>query len=97
VPTAGQLILNNAYTKAWRKARQNTLTDAQQRSPLAKVPVRRRRDRQQRRRQPWTGYDPDVALLIALETGYARPVELEPPLRAGRSGVCAKPEEGTPA
>ncbi len=38
VPTAGQPIPNNAYTTAWRKAREAALTDAQQRSPLAKRP-----------------------------------------------------------
>lgn len=38
VPTAGQPVPNNAYTKVWRTARQAALTVAQQRSPLAKVP-----------------------------------------------------------
>lgn len=38
VPTAGQPIPNNAYTTAWRKAREAALTPAQQRSPLAKRP-----------------------------------------------------------
>lgn len=38
VPTAGQPIPNNAYTKVWRDARAAVLTPAQQRSPLAKVP-----------------------------------------------------------
>jgi hypothetical protein len=52
-------------------------------------------ERQQRKRRPWTGYVPDVALRIALEAGYARPVGPGPAvgLRAGRSGVCAKPEK----
>lgn len=38
VPTAGQPVPNNAYTKVWRDARAAALTPAQQRSPLAKVP-----------------------------------------------------------
>jgi integrase len=38
VPTAGQPIPNNAYTKAWRDARERVLTPAQVRSPLARVP-----------------------------------------------------------
>jgi integrase len=38
VPTAGQPIPNNAYTTAWRKAREAALTPAQQRSLLAKRP-----------------------------------------------------------
>jgi integrase len=37
VPTAGQPIPNNAYTKAWRDARERALTTAQVRSPLARV------------------------------------------------------------
>ena len=38
VPTLGQPIPNNTYTKAWRDARKVTLTPAQQRSPLAGRP-----------------------------------------------------------
>jgi hypothetical protein len=38
VPTAGQPIPNNTYTREWRLARQTALTPAQQRSPLARVP-----------------------------------------------------------
>ncbi len=38
VPTAGQPIPNNAYTRVWRKAREKALTPTQQRSPLARVP-----------------------------------------------------------
>jgi integrase len=38
VPTAGRPIPNNAYTTAWRKAREAALTQAQQRSPLARRP-----------------------------------------------------------
>jgi integrase len=37
-PTAGQPLTNNAYGTAWRKAREKTLTPAQQRSPLARRP-----------------------------------------------------------
>jgi integrase len=38
VPTAGQPIPNNTYTRVWRDARAKALTEAQQRSPLARVP-----------------------------------------------------------
>jgi len=38
VPTLGQPIPNNAYTTAWRLAREKALTAAQVRSPLAKRP-----------------------------------------------------------
>ena len=38
VPTAGQPIPNNAYTKVWRNAREAALTPVQQRSPLARRP-----------------------------------------------------------
>jgi len=36
--SAGQPLTNNAYGTAWRKAREASLTPAQQRSPLAKRP-----------------------------------------------------------
>jgi len=38
VPTAGQPIPNNTYTRVWREARRKALSEAQQRSPLARVP-----------------------------------------------------------
>jgi hypothetical protein len=38
VPTVGQPIPNNSYTREWRLARKAVLTPAQQRSPLARVP-----------------------------------------------------------
>jgi integrase len=38
VPTQGQPIPNNTYTRVWRNARQKALSPVQQRSPLAKVP-----------------------------------------------------------
>ncbi|MFY1688042.1 tyrosine-type recombinase/integrase [Plantactinospora sp. WMMB782] len=38
VPTAGQPIPSNSYGKAWRDAREATLTPVQLRSPLAKRP-----------------------------------------------------------
>ena len=38
VPTAGQPIPNNSYTKAWRDARVKALTPVQERSSLAKRP-----------------------------------------------------------
>ena len=38
VPTAGQPIPNNTYTREWRLARAAVLTPAQLRSPLAAVP-----------------------------------------------------------
>jgi integrase len=38
IPTAGQPIPNNTYTRVWRSARAKALTEAQQRSPLARVP-----------------------------------------------------------
>jgi integrase len=38
VPTAGQPVPNNAYTKVWRDARAKALTPVQQRSPLARRP-----------------------------------------------------------
>ncbi len=38
VPTLGQPIPSNSYGKAWRDAREATLTPAQVRSPLARRP-----------------------------------------------------------
>jgi integrase len=38
VPTAGRPVPNNTYGKAWRDAREQALTPAQQRSPLARRP-----------------------------------------------------------
>ena len=38
MPTLGQPIPNNAYTTAWRLAREKALTTAQVRSPLARRP-----------------------------------------------------------
>lgn len=37
-PTTGQPLSSSAYSRVWRKAREAALTDAQQVSPLAKVP-----------------------------------------------------------
>ena len=38
VPTLGRPIPNNTYTSVWRGAREQALTPAQRRSPLARVP-----------------------------------------------------------
>ena len=38
LPTIGQPVSSNAYGRVWRKARETALTEAEQASPLAKVP-----------------------------------------------------------
>ena len=38
LPTTGRALSNSAYTRVWHKARAKALTEAEQRSPLAKVP-----------------------------------------------------------
>jgi integrase len=42
LPTTGRSLSNNAYTRVWRKARQKALSEAEQTSPLARVPYHRR-------------------------------------------------------